>query len=78
MSLKIQRIPKASRTLQRRILDERWDGKSVFSIPEAAEIVGISRASGYSAAKNGQLPVVWVGGRCVVPRHLLEELLTPV
>jgi excisionase family DNA binding protein len=60
------------------ILDPRWDGKYVFSVPEAGEIIGISRPSAYAAAKNGTLPVVRVGRRVFVPRHALERLLSPV
>jgi hypothetical protein len=77
MNQKNHRIPMASRATHRRILDARWDGKSVFSIPEAGEITGLSRASIYAAARSGELPTVWIGGRRVVPRHSLEALLVP-
>ena len=52
-----------------------WDGRSTFSVPEAAQILGISRGAGYAAVKAGQIPVVWIGSRAVVPRHALEKLL---
>ena len=58
-----------------RVLDPKWDGRSTFSVPEAAQILGISRGAGYAAAKAGQIPVVWIGSRAVVPRHALEKLL---
>jgi hypothetical protein len=59
----------------RKILDSRWDGRSTFSIPEAAEILGLSRAAAYAAAKSKHLPVVWIGRRGIVPRVQLERLL---
>jgi hypothetical protein len=59
----------------RPILAPQWAGRSTFSIPEAGEILGLSRASAYAAAKAGSLPVVWIGRRCIVPRHALERLL---
>ena len=59
----------------RKILDSRWDGRSTFTIWEAGEILGLSRAASYAAAKKGLLPVVWVGRRGIVPRIRLEKLL---
>jgi hypothetical protein len=59
----------------RQILDSRWDGRSTFTIPECAEILGLSRAAAYSAAKTGALPVVWINRRGIVPRVRLEKLL---
>jgi hypothetical protein len=59
----------------RKILDSRWDGRSTFSIPEAGEILGLSRAAAYAAAKAGLIPVVWINRRGIVPRVRLEKLL---
>jgi hypothetical protein len=59
----------------RKILDSRWDCRSTFSIPEAGEILGLSRAAAYAAAKDGLLPVVWINRRGIVPRVRLEKLL---
>ena len=36
--------------MYRRVLDEKWDGRSSFSVEEAGEIVGLSRASAYKNA----------------------------
>jgi hypothetical protein len=59
----------------RKILDSRWDGRSTFTIPEAGEILGLSRAAAYAAAKDKKIPVVWIGKRGIVPRIGLERLL---
>jgi excisionase family DNA binding protein len=58
------------------ILDARWDGRSTFTVPEAAEILRISKWAAYEAVKNKDLPAVWIGRRCIVPRHVLEKKLS--
>jgi hypothetical protein len=63
----------------RQVLDSKWDGRSTFTIEEAGvEILGLSRWSAYAAAKNGSLPTIRIGRRCIVPRHALERLLLSV
>ncbi len=55
------------------------DGESlerqVLTVPETARILGISRSTCYDAVKKGQLPVVVVGRRYLIPRVALERLL---
>jgi len=69
--------PQVSRSF--RVLDSRWDGRSTLSVEEAGcEVLGLSRAASYAAAKSGALPVIRLGRRMVVPRHALERLLTSV
>jgi excisionase family DNA binding protein len=59
-----------------RVLDARWDGRSTLSVEEAGcDVLGLSRASAYAAAKKGSLPVIRIGHRMVVPRYALEKLL---
>ena len=61
---------------ERRILDARWNGRSTFTVVEAGcDILGLSRSNAYHAVRNGAIPVIWIGRRCVVPRHALEKLL---
>jgi excisionase family DNA binding protein len=60
----------------RPILDRKWDGRSTFTVEEMAEILGLSRCSAYAAVKNGEVPVVTVGRRKIVPRVALEQMLT--
>ena len=52
-----------------------------WSIAEAAQVLGISRASAYEAAHRGELPVRVIGRRMLVPRvallRLLNEAHTP-
>ncbi len=46
-----------------------------WSITEAAQVLGISRASAYEAAHRGELPVRVIGRRMLVPRVALLRLL---
>lgn len=54
---------------------ERSLAACTISVPEAAEMLGISRSHAYECARSGQLPVIRLGARLVVPRHLIEQLL---
>jgi excisionase family DNA binding protein len=47
-----------------------------LSVPEAAELLGISRGAAYQAARSGEIPTVQIGRRLLVPRHRLMELVT--
>jgi excisionase family DNA binding protein len=58
-----------------------WRQKVTITVPEAAELLGLGRNSGYRAAANGQIPVLAVGHRLLVPtaklRRMLGELEEP-
>jgi excisionase family DNA binding protein len=60
----------------RRILPQKWDGKSVFDVPEVAEIFETSPWAIYEAIKKGELRAVRIGRLLKVPRPVLEEMLT--
>lgn len=47
--------------------------KLTYSIPEAAETLGISKSYAYELVKQGRLPVLEIGRRKVVPKDFLEE-----
>jgi excisionase family DNA binding protein len=47
-----------------------------MTVEEAAAYLGIARGSAYAAARAGQLPVVRIGRRLVVPRIALDLWLT--
>jgi excisionase family DNA binding protein len=46
-----------------------------MTILEAAAILGISRNAAYEAAKTGQIPIIRIGKRILVPRAALDRLL---
>jgi excisionase family DNA binding protein len=51
------------------------DGRLTWTVTEAAQLLGISRASAYEAAHRGDLPVRVIGRRMLVPRVALLRLL---
>lgn len=46
-----------------------------ITVPEAAEMLGISRNFAYELVKQKQLPVVKFGKRLLIPRIALEKVL---
>lgn len=46
-----------------------------YTVPEAAELLGISRSSAYECVKRGELPAIVLGRRIVITRAALDELL---
>jgi excisionase family DNA binding protein len=51
------------------------DNRSCITIPEAAKMLGISRNFAYELAKRGELPVLKLGNRKLIPRVRLEKML---
>ena len=49
--------------------------RATVSVPEAAEILGISRESAYKAVRAGEIPVLTLGRRYVVSVARLRSLL---
>ena len=50
-------------------------GRLTYTVEEAGRMLGISRGSAYEAAKSGQLPVLKIGGRLLVPKAALDRML---
>jgi excisionase family DNA binding protein len=46
-----------------------------LTVPEAAELLGISRNFAYELVKQGQLPVIRFGKRLLIPRVALDKML---
>ena len=51
------------------------EAKLTLSIEEAAKILGIGRNLCYDRVKTGEIPVIKIGRRLLVPRRALEKLL---
>ena len=49
--------------------------KATFSVTEAGEILGLGRNAAYQAARKGEIPIIRIGGRILVPRVSLERML---
>jgi len=46
-----------------------------LSVVEAAKVLGIGRNLCYDKVKTGEIPVIKIGRRLLVPRSALEKLL---
>ncbi|HZL64927.1 MAG TPA: helix-turn-helix domain-containing protein [Thermoleophilia bacterium] len=46
-----------------------------YSVREAAQILGISSSYAYLVIERGEIPALRVGGRILVPRDALDEML---
>ena len=51
------------------------DTRLTYTIPEAGKKLGIGRRLAYELAASGQLPIIRIGGRILVPRAALERML---
>lgn len=51
------------------------DAKRVYSIAEIAQILGFHRSTTYGLVRRGEIRVVQIGGRKLVPATELERLL---
>jgi excisionase family DNA binding protein len=49
--------------------------KLTLTVPEAAEMLGISRALAYELVGRNELPALRLGRRLVIPRRVIEDLL---
>jgi len=49
--------------------------KLAYSVPEVAEMLGISRASAYTYVRTGVIQSVTLGGRIIIPRKAITDLL---
>jgi len=57
------------------IKGEGMEDKLTLSIEEAAKVLGIGRNLCYDRVKTGEIPVIKIGRRLLVPRRALEKLL---
>ena len=48
--------------------------RPTMSVPEAAAVLGISRALAYELVRRGEIPAVRLGRRIIVPRVALDRL----
>ena len=51
------------------------EDKLTLSIEEAAKVLGIGRNLCYERVKTGEIPVIKIGRRLLVPKRALEKLL---
>ena len=54
--------------------DYNKEDKLCYTIPEAAELIGVSRNHGYELARRGELPIVKMGKLKFVPKKKLHRM----
>lgn len=52
--------------------------KQVYTIPEVAQLLGISKSYAYELVKRKEIPVLELGTRKMVPKKKFEEWLNNV
>jgi excisionase family DNA binding protein len=59
------------------ITDQSIDASQslTLTIPQAAQLLGISISKTYEAARAGQLPIIRIGTRVLISRKRLEDLV---
>ncbi|MCP4317733.1 MAG: helix-turn-helix domain-containing protein [Hyphomicrobiales bacterium] len=50
--------------------------RRTYTMPEAAQILGIGRTAAYEAARTGELPTIRIGKRILVPAAALDRFLS--
>jgi hypothetical protein len=58
------------------VLPAKWDGRLTFTVDEFGEIFRISRAGAYAAVANGTVGSIRIGRRVLIPRPVIERMLT--
>jgi excisionase family DNA binding protein len=51
------------------------DRRLVYEVPEAGEMLGLSRNASYEAAKKGDIPTIRIGKLLRVPKRAFHEML---
>ena len=49
--------------------------RATYCVQEAAKILGIGRNAAYEAARRGEIPTIRIGGRILVPKAALDNML---
>ena len=52
--------------------------RQTYTVTEVAKILGIGRNTAYEICRNGEIPTIKIGGRVLVPRTAIEDLLNGV
>jgi len=51
------------------------DGRQTYTVTEVARILGIGRNTAYESCRNGEISTIRIGGRILVPRNVIDDLL---
>ena len=56
-------------------LSSSWNDRLVYTVAEAAQLLGVSRAFAYELVARGEIPVIRLGRRILIPKMRLLALL---
>ena len=51
------------------------NGKLVYSVEEAGDLLDLGRSGAYEAVRRGDIPTVRIGRRILVPKAALDRML---
>jgi excisionase family DNA binding protein len=55
--------------------DSNAISRQTFTLDEVAKLLGVGRNQAYDAARRGQIPVLKIGRRLLVPKAALDRML---
>jgi excisionase family DNA binding protein len=55
--------------------DTTQERRLVVTVPEAGQMLGLSRNAAYAAAERGEIPTIRIGRLLKVPKAALDRLL---
>ncbi len=50
--------------------------RQTYTVPEVAKILGIGRNTAYESCRNGEIATIKIGGRVLIPRSVIDDLLS--
>ena len=56
-------------------MDQKAFEKSVYTVPQVAQMLGISRNLAYQLGRIGVIPAIRLGKRLVCPKAAIDQLL---
>lgn len=57
------------------MIEHQENGRETATVTEAARRLGIGRNQAYAAVRRGELPVIRIGKRLLVPVAVLDRML---
>ena len=67
--------PERRRLYSRQVRNPPPRSRLTLTVEEAAQLLGISRASAYEAIRRREIPSLRIGKRILIPRSQLERLI---
>jgi excisionase family DNA binding protein len=56
-------------------MEEHMRSRLTYTVPEVAELLGISRSSAYECVRRGEIPALTLGRRVVIAKATIDTML---